>query len=200
MGSKYRPRQHLNRVLAASFSTHSARAVLMVMCWRAEFDRPEVTITVGQIQNSTGLARWTVQAALRQLKREGSIEVLSNRLGGRSNAPTYRLHVSKGANSSPPSIDSIDSTGDAPDGTSERPAAGRGGSGINRQDPDRARQWRRQQAEKREKAEREALPLTPERKAAIERFILAKRLAGDFVGAQRLIAAWDAGEIEEGQI
>jgi len=48
----------------------------------------------------------------------------------------------------------------------------------------------------REKAEREAPPLTPEARAEVERFTLALRLAGTFKGAKRLIAAWDAGEIE----
>jgi len=83
-------------------------------------------------------------------------------------------------------------------GTSDRPVAGRDGSGIKRQDPDRGRQWRRQQAEKREKAEREALPLTPEARAGNDRFRLAMRLGGTYDRATRLIAAWDAGEIEEG--
>ncbi len=188
MGNEYRPRQYLNRVLAASSSTHSARSVLIVMCWQAEFDRPEVTITKPQIAEMTGLTTQTVRVSLRLLCNTGSIEVLTNHLGGRGKAPTYRLiapkgadyfakgadYLPKGADYLPPSIDSIDSTGDAPVGTSERPAAGRGGSGIKREASDRARTWRRQQAEKREKAENPAPSLTPEEKAGIEAYTRAE--------------------------
>jgi len=39
-----------------------------------------------------------------------------------------------------------------------------------------------------------------EARAEVERFRLAMQLGGSFAEAQRLIAAWDAGEIEEGQI
>ena len=93
----YRPRAYLNRVLDASSSTHSARAVLMVMCWQAEFDRPEVTITKPQIEEMTGLDRRTVMRGLRLLEAEGTITVLAHRLGGRGCAPRYRLCVAKGA-------------------------------------------------------------------------------------------------------
>ena len=86
MSGDYKPRSHMNAVLSDSRSTHSARLVLLVMCWRAEFNRPEVTITRPQIEEETGLSRWTVFEALRFLKHEGTITVLRNQRGGRGNA------------------------------------------------------------------------------------------------------------------
>ena len=220
MSGEYKPRTYMNAVLRASRSTHSARAVLLVMCWQSEFNRPEVTITKPQIAQETGLSDWSIRMAIRRLKSEGSIEVVRNRLGGRGNAPTYRLNVSKGGDNQrkggdnqrkggdniPPSIDSISSTGDAPVGTSERSAASRGTiddlgqAAPAPQTTDAARAERRRSAEKREgQGAGGGAPLTPERRQQVERFSLAMRLAGEYGGAVRLIEAWDAGTIPEGR-
>ena len=187
-GEQYQSRRHLNRVLAASSSTHSARAVLMVMCWRSDFERPEVSITKPQIAEATGLHLESIRLAFRFLADEGSIEVIRNALGGRGNAPRYRLQIAhkgannlgKGANNLPPTIESIDSMS-------------RRGSGGG------ARQWRGGQAEKKG-AGGNRRALTQERKEKTERLNLAMKVdRGDYGRAIRLIAAWDAGEIPEGQ-
>jgi len=190
----------MNAVLKASRSTHSARAVLLVMCWRAEFNRPEVTITKPQIADETGLSDWSIRKAIRQLESEGAIEVVRNRMGGRGKAPTYRLHVAKGGDNHrkggdnhrkggdnhPPSIESIYST------------PGEGAEAT--QTTDAARAERRRYAEKREgQGAGGGDPLTPERRKQAERLSLAMGLAGEYAGAKRLIEAWDAGTIREGR-
>lgn len=87
----YRPRQHINRVLAGSQARHSSRAVLMHLCHMAEFDRPEVTITRPQIEASLGYCTKTVKMALKELREEGSIKPIQGFAGGRGNAVTYSL-------------------------------------------------------------------------------------------------------------
>ena len=198
----------MNAVLKASRSTHSARAVLLFMCWQADFNRPEVTITKAQIAEGTGLNRRTVLRALRVLESEGTVQIVHNKLGGRGNAPRYRLRVSKGGHNvptkgghyvpkgghyvpkgghnTPPSIESIYSThGEG------APAA---------ETTDAARAERRRSAEKREgQGAGGGAPLKPERRQQVERFSLALRLAGEYGGAVRLIEAWDAGTIPEGR-
>jgi len=198
----------MNAVLKASRSTHSARAVLLVMCWRADFNRPEVTITKPQIAEETGLDRRTVLRALRVLESEGTVEIVHNKLGGRGNAPRYRLRVSKGGHNvptkgghnvpkgghnvpkgghnTPPSIESIYTT------------HGEGASAP--ETTDAARAERRRSAEKREgQGAGGSAPLTPERRQQAERLSLAMGLAGEYGGAKRLIEAWDAGTIPEGR-
>ncbi|WP_420011340.1 hypothetical protein [Tateyamaria sp.] len=81
MSGEYKPYKHMNRVLAASSSTHSARLVLHVMIRRAEFDRPEVTITKPQIATETGLGCLDdIRVCLRVLESEGSIAVLHKQI------------------------------------------------------------------------------------------------------------------------
>ena len=166
--------------------------------------------------------------AIRLLESEGTVEIVHNKLGGRGNAPKYRLKVSKGGHNvptkgghnapkgghnapkgghnTPPSIESIYSTRDVPGGTSERSAASRGTMddlGQAAPDPDTtsaARAERRRYAEKREgQGAGGGPPLTPDRRGQAERFSVAMRLAGEYGGAKRLIAAWDAGTITEGR-
>ncbi|WP_424829983.1 hypothetical protein [Ruegeria sp.] len=202
--SEYRPRAYLNRVLDASTATHSVAHVLRVMCWQAEFDRPEVTISKPQIMEATGLCSDRVRIALRRLEDEGSIKVIYNGLGGRSRCPTYRLlvaqkgalnvakgalNVAKGALNKPPTIDSIDSMSDGPpSAVRKRPAAGRSGSGIKRGDrPSSGQSNGGKFAEK----------MTPEREAETRRFVKALKYGGTYGAAKNLITAWDAGDIEE---
>ena len=206
--SEYRPRAYMNRVLDASTATHSAAHVLRVMCWQAEFDRPEVSITKPQIVEMTGLHRVTVGKAIRSLKLEGSIEVIHNGLGGRSRCPTYRLlithkgqhnlskgqhSVSKGQHSVAPTIDSIDSMSDGPpSAVRKRPAAGRSGSGIKRGDRPSGGQSNGGKF-----AEKQQRKMTPEREAETRRFVKALKYGGTYAAAKELITAWDAGDIEE---
>ena len=198
----YKPRAYMNAVLKASSATHSAAHVLRVMCWRADWDRPEVTITKPQIADETGLKERAVQYALKLLREDQSIEVIHNGLGGRGNAPTYRLLVAdkgsnnctkgsnnctKGSNNNPPTIDSMDSM-------SERPGASRSGSVINRVGGNRSAT----SSKGRKFAEKQQLKkLTDAQKTEVDRFSKAIRHAGSYGPAKRLIEAWDAGDIEE---
>lgn len=87
----YRPRQHINRVLAGSAARLSARTALEALCRLAEFDRPEVTFSKPQLQRETRLSESSVDRAIRELRAEGSIEPIQGLAGGRSRAVTYRL-------------------------------------------------------------------------------------------------------------
>ncbi len=202
--SEYRPRAYMNAVLKASSATHSARHVLHVMCWRAEFDRPEVTITKPQIAEETGLHVKTIREGIRALRTEGSIEVIHNRRGGRGNAPTYRLlvatkgehnvrkgehNVRKGEHNAPPTIDSIDSM--------TRRGAGRPANGINRKWKPSGQDGQPGSAGKSEKHGARGAPLTPAERVDAERFYKAMKIAGTYGEARALVAAWDAGEVEE---
>ena len=192
---KYRPRKHLNAVMAASSGTHSMKYVLEYMCWCSEWDRPEVTITKQQLVDHFGIHVKTVQKALSSLKNEGSIEVIHNGLGGRGNAPRYRLlirpkgehNTPKGEHNTPPTIDSMNPM-------SERPGSGRSGSGINRVGGNRSATSSkgRKFAEKQQHKK-----LTDAQKTEVDRFSKAIRHAGSYGPAKRLIEAWDAGDIEE---
>ena len=208
MNSEYRSRTHMNRVLAAAQVSLSEQQVLMVMCWQAEFDRPEVTISKPQIAAMTGRHVKTVQICLRRLINRGIIKVIYNGLGGRSRCPTYRLivihkgeselpkgesEVPKGESGTPPSIDSIDSMSDGPpSAVRKRPAAGRSGSGIKRGDRPSGGQSNGGKF-----AEKQQRKMTPEREAETRRFVKALKYGGTYGAAKDLITAWDAGDIEE---
>ncbi|WP_424829961.1 hypothetical protein [Ruegeria sp.] len=201
--SEYRSRTYLNRVLAASEVIQSTKNVLLVLCWQAEFDRPEVSITKDQIMRRAGVSKSTVRRALRCLESVGSIEVIYNGLGGRSRCPTYRLLVAKkgghgepkgghdepkGGHDDPPTIESIDSMSDGPpSAVRKRPAAGRSGSGIKRGDRPSGGKF----------AEKQQRKMTPEREAETRRFVKALKYGGTYAAAKELITAWDAGDIEE---
>lgn len=91
---KYRRQSHISAVLKASQARHSAQAILMALCISSEFDRPTATLTKDQISALTGgLHKLTIMRGLRFLEQEGSIKVILNAQGGRSNAPTYLLMV-----------------------------------------------------------------------------------------------------------
>ena len=191
----YRYRKYCNAVMAASSSKHSTKHVLRIMCWQSEFDRPDVTITKPQLASLAGIHTETVRVALRYLEAEGSIKVIYNGLGGRGNAPTYRLlaarkgadYLDKGADYLAPTIDSIDSM-------EKRPGSGRSGSRINRVGGNRSATSSkgRKFAEKQQPKK-----LTDAREVEVARFSKAIRHAGDYSAAKRLIEAWDAGDIEE---
>ncbi len=202
--SEYRPRAYMNAVLKASSATHSARHVLHVMCWRAEFDRPEVTISKPQIAEETRLGLWSIRMALRLLEREGSIAVIRNKFGGGWTAPTYRLLVAhqgsdnhrqgsdnhrQGSDNHSLSIDSIDSI--------TRRGAGRPANGIKRKWKPSGQDGQPGSAGKSEKHGARGAPLTPAERVDAERFYRAMKIAGTYGEARALVAAWDAGEVEE---
>ncbi len=206
MSGEYRPRTHLNKVLAASFSTHSERHILLCLCWRAEFDRPEVTITKRQIAAMTGLSVGHIAASLRSLESEGSITVIRNRFGGRSRAPTYRLspakgsdNIAKGSDNRTPSKDSKYSMSADAARQPESSAAGRGASRQKNAGYKRGGGGgkRRNFAEKQQSGAGEAL--SPEKETKVRRRALALKLTGDWGLANELIAKWDSGEKSEGQ-
>lgn len=87
----YSHASHTNRVLRSSVVRLGGRLVLQCLCRRAEFDRPDVTITKGQIGKDTGLERKAIQRALSNLRDEGSIVPVKDFVGGRGNAVTYKL-------------------------------------------------------------------------------------------------------------
>lgn len=89
----YSHASHTLKVLKASGAKYCANRVLLVMCMRSEFDKPEVTITKREIAALTKLERKAVQKGLRMLKEEGSIVPIANLEGGSGNAVTYRLDV-----------------------------------------------------------------------------------------------------------
>ena len=90
---KYSHARHVDRVLKASKSRCAARAVLLEACRRAEFGKPETTVTKNQLQEVLGYNRKTIQHALKVLKDEGSLLPVRNVEGGRGKAVTYRLQV-----------------------------------------------------------------------------------------------------------
>jgi hypothetical protein len=90
---KYSHARHVDRVLKASKSRGAARTVLLEACRRADFKKPETTVTKNQLQEMLGYHRKTIQRALRFLKDEGSLLPVRNVEGGRGNAVTYRLQV-----------------------------------------------------------------------------------------------------------
>lgn len=115
MGEKYTPAGHADRVLKASRSRCSARAVLLEACRRAEFDRPETTFTKDQMQRSLGYSRRTIQLALQFLRAEGTLDPIRHFEGGKGHAVTYRLKViGQGGKSAQPEAGAGDARGDEP--------------------------------------------------------------------------------------
>ena len=90
---KYSHARHVHRVLKASKSRCAARTVLLEACRRADFGKPETTVTKSQIEEALGYDRKTIQRALKFLKDEGSLFPARNVEGGRGKAVTYRLQV-----------------------------------------------------------------------------------------------------------
>jgi len=69
----YSHAKHTAAVVRGSKARCGKRAVLFALIHRAEFKRPEVTITKPQIEKLTGLERKAVQRALEWLRGEGVI-------------------------------------------------------------------------------------------------------------------------------
>ena len=90
---KYSHARHVDRVVKASKSRCAARTVLLEACRRADFKKPETTVTKNQLEEMLGYSRKTIQRALQFLKDEGSLWPVRNVQGGRGNAVTYRLQV-----------------------------------------------------------------------------------------------------------
>jgi hypothetical protein len=67
--------------------------VLLEACRRADFKKPETTVTKNQLGEVLGYDRKTIQHALKVLKDEGSLLPVRNVEGGRGKAVTYRLQV-----------------------------------------------------------------------------------------------------------
>lgn len=86
-------RRHLNNVLRTSRASYGTYAVLEALIRKAEFDRPEVTITKPQLEIEARRTPKTIKKALKELRDEGSIVPIRNFVGGRGNAVTYRLCV-----------------------------------------------------------------------------------------------------------
>ena len=90
---KYSHARHVDRVVKASKSRCAARTVLLEACRRADFKKPETTVTKNQLEEMLGYSRKTIQRALQFLKDEGSLWPVRNVEGGRGKAVTYRLQV-----------------------------------------------------------------------------------------------------------
>lgn len=90
---KYSHARHVDRVVKASKSRCAARTVLLEACRRADFKKPETTVTKNQLEEMLGYDRKTIQRALKFLKDEGSLLPVRNVEGGRGKAVTYRLQV-----------------------------------------------------------------------------------------------------------
>ena len=84
---------HTAKVLRSSKAKYGAFSVLSLLCHRAEYDKPEVTITKAQLSAVTGLERKAVQRALRDLRDAGSIVPIKHFEGGKGNAVTYQLVI-----------------------------------------------------------------------------------------------------------
>lgn len=100
--SEYVHAAHVAAVLRASKARCSARAVLLEMCRRSDFDRPECEVFKASFAEFLGYTRRTVQYALTELRAEGSIVPLAHVGGGRGRPVRYRLVVvGQGGSSSP---------------------------------------------------------------------------------------------------
>lgn len=88
---KYSHARHIDKVLKGSQLKYSARAVLQEICRRAEFDRPESTITKPQLMRILGYDVKTIKHALAALRGEGCIVPIAGFEGGKGRATTYRL-------------------------------------------------------------------------------------------------------------
>lgn len=91
--SDYSHGSHTTKVIRASRARCGARSVLLALIARAEYQKPEVTITKAQIARLTGLERKAVQKALVFLRSEKTIVPIAHFEGGRGNAVTYRLEI-----------------------------------------------------------------------------------------------------------
>lgn len=95
-------RKHINAVLRSSRAQKGAWAVLEALCRLAEFDRPEVTATKADLVTEARRSWKTIKLALSELREEGTIIPVRNKLGGRGNAVTYRLCIAAGAAAAAP--------------------------------------------------------------------------------------------------
>lgn len=68
----YTRQSYLEAVMRETYAaTSKARAVLLALMWRSDFDGPTVSYTVNGLIKMTGLHRATVQRALRELEALG---------------------------------------------------------------------------------------------------------------------------------
>tara|TARA_R110002073_G_scaffold46499_2_gene126860 strand:+ start:6557 stop:6997 length:441 start_codon:yes stop_codon:yes gene_type:complete len=81
----------LKKSAKASGVRMGAMIVLQHLCSRAEFDRPEVTITKPQIVRDLGIDQNTAQRGLSKLRALGVIVPIKGFEGGRGVPVTYRL-------------------------------------------------------------------------------------------------------------
>lgn len=97
---------HVDRVIKQSQARHAARMVLLEVCRRADFKKPETTFTKQQLQDTTGLTDKTIREALRFLRAEGTLVPVQGFAGGRGVAVTYSLvAVGQGAQEAAPRAD-----------------------------------------------------------------------------------------------
>jgi hypothetical protein len=81
----------LKKSAKASGVRMGAMIVLQHLCARAEFDRPEVTITKPQMIRDLGLERKAVQSAVAKLRAVGVIVPIKGFEGGSGVPVTYTL-------------------------------------------------------------------------------------------------------------
>lgn len=93
MSEVYVHARHVDKVVKASSARCSARSVLLEICRRADYKRPESTFTKEQLSKSTGFVTRTIVTALQALRAEGSIVPIQHFEGGRGRATTYRLCI-----------------------------------------------------------------------------------------------------------
>lgn len=93
MAERYTPASHIDRVIKGSSARNSARVLLLEICRRSEFDKPESTFTKEQVSETTQLSPTSVVRALRELRKEGVIVPVKGYTGGRGVAATYRLCI-----------------------------------------------------------------------------------------------------------
>ena len=85
--------RHVDRVVKASKTTCGAKSLLLEICRRADYKKPESTFTKPQIVASTGMSMKTVVRGLRELRAEGSIVPILGFEGGKGKPVTYRLCI-----------------------------------------------------------------------------------------------------------
>ena len=89
---KFRARAYFDHVLKSSPFTGSTQAVLMALCWAADFNSPTSKITKNQIAAKSGIKQQrTVRQCLGRLKEAGLIRTISGGAGGAGVAPTYEI-------------------------------------------------------------------------------------------------------------
>jgi DNA-binding transcriptional MocR family regulator len=69
----------------------TAKAVLKELAWFADDKGERIWPSVRTLAERTGMGRRTVQKILRELEREGAIQALGSRLGGRHRTTRYRM-------------------------------------------------------------------------------------------------------------